>query len=90
MSVGHNLSQEGVLKAVADVGSTRVVGEVVKVNPLTTLIKIEPMSLIKVLRRYFMYNGISMESYKEMLKGYGITRDGIIKRHNLKHRVSLC
>ena len=78
------------MKAVADIGSTRVVGDVVKVNPLTTLIKIEPSSLIKVLRSYFMYNQVSMRSYREMLKEHGITRDGIVKRHNIKHRVSLC
>lgn len=85
-----NPKQEGVLNAVADVGSTRVVGRVVKINPLTTVIKMEPTSWMKVFRRYAMENGCSMRSYKEMLKGYGITRDGIIKRHNLKHRVVLC
>lgn len=90
MSGARNLNLEGHLKVFADVGSTRVVGEVIKVNPLTTLIRIDPESLIKLLRKYFMHNGISMRSYREMLRGYGITRGSIIKRHNLKHRVSFC
>jgi thermostable 8-oxoguanine DNA glycosylase len=75
-------------KAVADIGSTRVVGEVIKVNALTTLIKVDPESLIKVLRSWFLENGVSMREYREMLREYGITRGGIIKRHNLKHRVT--
>ena len=75
------------LKVVADVGSTRVVGTVIKSNPLTTLMKIEPESLIKVLRHYFMENGISVTEYWRDLKAMGIKRNGITKRHNLKHRV---
>ena len=77
------------MKAVADVGATRVVGDVVKINPLTTIIKMEPSSWMEVFRRYAIEYGCSMRSYREMLKGYGITKDGIIKRHNLKHRVSI-
>jgi hypothetical protein len=76
------------LKVVADVGSTRVVGEVIKPNALTTLIKIEPESLIKVLHTWFMENGVSMREYRNMLKAHGIKRNGITKRHNLKHRVT--
>jgi hypothetical protein len=78
------------LRAVADIGSTRVVGDVVKVNPLTTLIKIDPESLIKVLRTWFMENGASTREYREMLREHGLTRQGITKRHNLKHRVEIC
>jgi hypothetical protein len=78
------------VKAVADVGSTRVVGEVIKRNALTTLIKLDPESLIEVLRRWFMENRVSMTEYRAMLKEHGIRRGGIIKRHNLKHRVSIC
>lgn len=74
-------------KAVADVGSTRVIGDVIKENPLTTLIQIEPESLIKVLRTYFMENGISLSAYWEYLNSMGIKRNGRTKRHNLKHRV---
>lgn len=74
-------------KAVADVGSTRVIGDVIKENPLTTLIQIEPESLIKVIRTYFMENGISLTEYWEYLKSMGIKRNGRTKRHNLKHRV---
>lgn len=76
------------MKVVADVGSTRVVGEVIKENPLTTLIKIEPESLIKVIRNWFMENGISVTEYYRDLKAMGINRDGTTKRHNLKHRVT--
>jgi hypothetical protein len=78
------------LRAVADIGSTRVVGDVIKTNPLTTLIKVDPESLIKVLRNWFMENGTSMVEYREMLREHGITRQGITKRHNLKHRVEIC
>jgi NAD(P)H-flavin reductase len=78
------------LKAVADVGSTRVVGSVVKTNPLTTVIKIDPEGMINVVRQWFLENGVSMTEYRSMLKSFGITRGGIIKRHNLKHRVSIC
>ena len=78
------------IKAVADVGKTRVIGDVIKMNPLTTLIKLEPESLIKVLRTWFMENGVSMTEYKNMLNEMGIKRNGLTKRHNLKHRVSIC
>lgn len=77
------------MKAVADVGATRVVGDVIKVNPLTTLIRIEPESLIKVCRNYFIENGISVTEYWNDLKAMGIKRNGVTKRHNLKHRVSI-
>jgi len=76
------------LKVVADVGSTRVVGTVIKTNPLTTLIKVEPVSLMKMCRNYFMENGISITEYWDHMKSLGITRDGRTKRHNLKHRVT--
>ena len=76
------------MKVVADVGSTRVVGTVIKENPLTTLIKIEPESLIKVLHSYFMENGISITEFWRDMKAMGINRNGITKRHNLKHRVT--
>ena len=76
------------MKVVADVGSTRVVGTVIKANPLTTLIKIEPESLIKVLRSWFMENGTSLTEYHNHLKEMGVKRNGITKRHNLKHRVT--
>jgi len=75
------------LKVVADVGSTRVVGTVIKRNPLTTLIKIEPESLIKVIRSYFMENGISVVGFYRDLKAMGIKRNGTTKRHNIKHKV---
>ena len=76
------------MKVVADVGSTRVVGTVIKPNALTTLIKIEPESLIKICRSYFMENGISITEYWDHMKSMGIKRDGRTKRHNLKHRVT--
>lgn len=76
------------MRVVADVGSTRVIGTVIKTNPLTTLIKIEPESLIKVIRNYFMENGVSVTEYWEHLKEMGVHRNGITKRHNLKHRVT--
>ncbi len=75
------------MKVVADVGSTRVVGTVIKENALTTVIKIEPESLIKVLRNYFMENRISITEYWSDLRAMGIKRNGTTKRHNLKHRV---
>lgn len=78
------------MKVVADLGSTRVVGEVIKRNPLTTLIKIDPESLIKVIRSYFMENGISLTEYKAHIKSLGLKRNGITKRQNLKHRVEVC
>jgi len=74
------------LKVVADVGKARVIGTVLKSNPLTTLVKIEPESLIEMIRGYFMENGISVTEYWEHLKSLGIKRNGITKRHNLKHR----
>jgi hypothetical protein len=76
------------LKVVADVGSTRVVGTVIKENPLTTVIKIEPESLIKVLHNYFMENGISITEFWRDMKAMGIKRNGTTKRHNLKDRVT--
>lgn len=76
-------------RVVADVGKTRVVGVVVKENPLTTLIRIDPDGLIKVLRSWFMENGVSMTEYRNMLKEHGITNGGTIRRHNLKHRVEI-
>jgi hypothetical protein len=75
------------LKVVADVGSTRVVGVVIKENALTTVIKIEPESLIKVLRSWFMENGVSVTEFWRDMKAMGIKRNGTTKRHNLKHRV---
>jgi len=78
------------LKVVADVGNTRVVGDVIKQNPLTTLIKIDPESLIKVIRSYFMENGISITEYHAHIKSLGLKRNGVTKRHNLKHRVQIC
>ena len=78
------------MKAVADLGNTRVVGTVIKENPLTTLIKIEPKSLIKVIRSYFMENGISLREFYSHIKSLGLKRNGVTKRHNLKHRVEIC
>jgi hypothetical protein len=78
------------VKAVADLGNTRVVGTVIKENPLTTVIKIEPKSLIKVLRSYFMENGISLREFYDHIKSLGLKRNGVTKRHNLKHNVRLC
>jgi hypothetical protein len=78
------------LKAVADVGSIRVVGEVIKANVLTTVMKVEPESLIKILRRYFMENGISLTEFYNHIKSLGLKRNGVTKRHNLKHNVRLC
>jgi len=78
------------MKAVADVGNTRVVGEVIKENPLTTLIKVDPESLIKLLRSYFMENGVSLTEYYNHIRSLGLKRNGVTKRHNIKHRVTLC
>jgi len=75
---------------VADVGKTRVIGTVVKENPLTTVMKLEPVTMMETLRSWFMENGISMTEYRRMLKELGINRNGITKRHNLKDRVSIC
>jgi hypothetical protein len=82
--------RRSIVKAVCDLGSTRVVGEVIKENPLTTLVKIDPKSLIKVLRSYFMENGISLTEYYSHIKSLGLKRNGVTKRHNLKHNVRLC
>jgi len=76
-------------RAVANVGKTRVLGDVIKENPLTTLIRIDPEGLIKVLRSWFMEHGVSMTEYRNMLKEYGITKGNTIKRHNLKHQVEI-
>lgn len=78
------------MKAFADVGKCRFLGTVLKINPLTTVIKLDPESLIESMRSWFMENGVSMREYRAMLKEHGITRGGIIKRHNIKHRVSIC
>ena len=78
------------MKVVADIGSTRVVGEVIKENALTTLIKIDPESLIKVIRSYFMENGISLTEYYRHIRSLGLKRNGVTKRHNLKHKVEIC
>ena len=78
------------MKVVADVGNTRVVGELLKRNPLTTLIRIDPESLIKVIRNYFMENGISLVEYHRHIKSLGLKRNGVTKRHDLKHRVEIC
>ena len=83
------MGQEEYLKVVADVGNTRVVGKLVKQNPLTTVMKIEVSSLMDCIRSHFMENGVSMTEYRNMLKKHGITRDGVTKRHNLKHRVNI-
>jgi hypothetical protein len=78
------------MRVVANVGSTRVLGTVIKMNPLTTVMRIEPESLIKVIRQYFMENGISVTEYWDHLKSMGVKRNGVTKRHNLKHNVSIC
>ena len=78
------------MKVVCDLGSTRVVGEVIKQNPLTTLIRIDPESLIKIIRSYFMENGISLTEYYDHIRELGLKRNGVTKRHNLKHRVMIC
>jgi hypothetical protein len=77
-------------KVVADVGNTRVVGEVIKENPMTTLMKVDPESLIKVLRSYFLENGVSLREYYAHIQSLGLKRNGVTKRHNLKHRVMIC
>jgi hypothetical protein len=84
----RTLTRREHLKVVADVGSTRVVGTVIKENVLTTVIKIEPESLIKVLHNWFMENGISITEFYRDMKSMGIKRNGTTKRHNLKHRVT--
>jgi hypothetical protein len=76
-------------KVIADVGNTRVVGEVMEENPMTTVMKIDPESLIKVLRSYFMENGISITEYYSHIRDLGLKRNGVTKRHNLKHRVEI-
>lgn len=78
------------MKVVADIGSTRVVGEVVKRSPLTTTMKVDPESLIRTIRAYFMENGVSLTEYYEHIKSLGLKRNGYTKRHNLKHRVEIC
>lgn len=67
-----------------------MIGTVLKENPLTTVVKLEPTAMIETLRTWFMEHGVSMTEYRNMLREIGITRDGVTKRHNLKHRVSLC
>jgi hypothetical protein len=76
------------LKVVADVGNTRVVGEMIKSNALTVLMKVDPEGMIGLLRSWFMENQVSMTEYRNMLKELGISRNGITKRHKLKHRVT--
>lgn len=78
------------MRVMANVGNGRYMGELVKENPLTVVMKLDPEGLIKELRSYFMEHGISMRSYREMLKEHGITRNGIIKRHKIKHMVRYC
>jgi hypothetical protein len=65
-----------------------VIGTVLKENPLTTVVKLDPESLITAIRTWFMENGASVTEYRRMLRELGITRYGITKRHNLKHRVT--
>jgi hypothetical protein len=76
------------LKVVADVGKTRVVGTVLKSAPLTVTMKLEPIAMIETIRAWFMEHGVSLKEYRNMLKELGITRDGITKRHKIKHRVT--
>lgn len=78
------------MKVVADVGKARVVGELVKQNALTTVVKLSPETMIEQVRGWFIENGVSMTEYRRMLRELGINRNGITKRHNLKHRVSIC
>lgn len=77
------------MKVVVDVGKARVIGTVLKNNPLTTVVKLEPIALMATLRTWFMEHGVSMVEYRNMLKELGITRDGHTKRHNLRHRVEI-
>jgi hypothetical protein len=77
-------------KVVADVGHTRVLGKVVEENPLTTVMKIDPESLMRVIRSYFMESGISLTEYCAHIKELGLSRNGVTKRHNIKHRVTIC
>lgn len=74
-------------KAVCDIGKGRYVCDVIKENALTTIVKLDPVGIMKELREYFMENGISQRNYFRMLREYGMKRTGITKRHNLKHRV---
>jgi hypothetical protein len=76
------------LRVAVDVGKARVIGTVLKSNPLTTVVKLDPVTMMQTLRGWFMEHGVSMTEYRRMLKELGITRNGITKRHNLKHRVS--
>ena len=75
------------MKAICNIGKGRYICDVIKENPLTTVVRLDPKGLMEELRMYFMENGISMRSYREMLREYGIKRSGITKRHNLKHWV---
>lgn len=77
------------MKVIADVGSGRYVGELLKENALTVIMRLKPEDLIKEVRQWFLENGISMTEYRNMLKEVGITRNGVTKRHKLKHRVSI-
>lgn len=80
-------------KVVANVGLTRVTGVLKKENPLTVWMKIEPIGMIEVLRDYFFTHqaseDFSFSAYRKMLKDYGLTRDGYIKRHKIRHRVAI-
>ena len=66
-----------------------MIGTVLKSNPLTTVMKLEPIAMMETLRTWFMEHGVSMVEYRNMLRELGITRNGITKRHNLRHRVTL-
>jgi hypothetical protein len=59
------------LKVVADVGKARVIGTVLKENPLTTVVKLDPVMMMTTLRTWFMENGVSMVEYRRMLKELG-------------------
>lgn len=76
-------------KVIADVGRCRYVGDLLKENALTVVMKICPEDLIAEVRRYFMENGISVTEFWRHLKSEGIHRNGVTKRHKLKHRVSI-
>jgi len=78
---------EKMQKAAFNLGKVRTVGEVVKPNPLTTLVRFDPFDFSEEEKLELMVVGYSFNKLVLDMEEAGITHEGIIKRHNIKHSV---
>lgn len=74
-------------KAFFNIAQARMIGQVLKKNPLTTLIEFDPFEFSREEIIDLMASGFSFNRYEVALEEQGVTHGGTIKRHNIKHNV---